>query len=216
MPLNRRKARFQRGRGSEGANSVSSDLIVVGKQRHFLGDRLRDRHPVKPVAVELRERFQSGEMRPANRQQIHTDSFHLLKNVSGDGGGKRESARTRLNRQFPDAGYAEPQLALRVRKNPAMRVLQTLVVCDRPEEHLGIDEISHLFLPRNRRPSNDARTSSGSGALNSSGTTKSPFANPRTRREGADASGASRTRGLPERMITMSSPAMARSSSRER
>src|SRR5580704_10387982 len=147
-------------------------------------------------------------MRRTNAKERNLVCVELFNQVVRYRGRKLQSLKRSFDNNLPATGDAEKQLIRRIFEVRPVLPCQPRVVGYDPQEDVGVEKDFH-------RP-NASRIASGNGASKSSGTTKSPFPLPTTRRRGAAETGVSLTRGRPERMIITSSPAKACSRSRDR
>src|SRR5206468_3090948 len=119
-----------------------------------------------------------------------------------------DSPQCRLDRDLPDAGGADERRGDRRDDRGADLLREAPVIGEEPEEDLRVEERPH------QRPAKARRTPAGSGASKSAAMRIRPFSRPGRRLAGE--SGTRRARGRPARAITISSPAAARSTRREK
>ena len=154
--------------------------------------------------MEGREALQGEGMADGDRQALDSVTRRILRDQAGQVPVDFQASGVDLNGNLPTACGAAKELVEGVADDLPGDRGQPRVICDPPEEGVGVEKDP----PEARPPSR----SSGRGASKSRETLIIPAAEPGSRCIGVAAIGTSRATGFPAFPMMISSPAMTRSS----
>src|SRR5258706_4672204 len=199
-------------------SGIGGKAFVRRDQRHGLGDRLRDEHPVERVGVNGRKARELHGVLRRDGKLVKSICLQRITDCRGVGYEILPAPRG-LDRDLPQARGAVEELMAPVAEEARYADRQLPGSVHVPEQQLRIhQESAHLrFRPAAvcRTPANSAAISSSNIVLKWSGT-GAPFRPPIFTGLRASSIGTRRAAGRPALAMTISSPACTRSTRRER